>query len=788
MQTRSSNNDDSTSTAASQQPHTTTAGNSKEPNRIPTHSGTDDDNSNTREAFTEIQLNYWDGNLPHPQGTIAQFVAANFSVREQQNLAQLAYEKIYDSSWDAGDFQADTRPFTFLVALPGKKRGVRLMYGLGTADDAEIFPDSTIRTYTLALHGEHHPHQQPDVMTLDLALLAKEDYKAIDCVTMDTARLNTTDTFRRKSHFGSATNAQDTVTLPQAVPFPAYLMYDGFDKEIDAVVLYERALQALSERECYCRPALDQVLEFLRATVTSTNKDQRSIVMKPSRFIHKVPAEAYKWRHLRVDAMFPDISALEEPRPNTPPRPQPSAQAPTAATTATPVTPARSEAPSTIMSPPTGHVTVGAADLFRLFQQFQTQANNGSSTAPVANISSDSSTAANTSEDNSSTLGLDELVYNKLLLQCGLTVSERDDIPSLWSHLKRKGLSKTDKEDIIREALSTNLRYRGRKIPLLPSVLSIFKDRSFGGDYTSPSLILAAKGISPFSFPSLTEAQIEQHIEHGRALDDASTTTVGDVSKNKLKARAPDSFVGLINQLQTFVNALQCGFGELCPLMLAVDNVILSLEEFSDTERQTYNKKTFASILWIIMLQSREFARGHMKSPTDILPSFQQLVNNLTTRVPIAHGGVPTDLYATSSPTPGGGGQNGGGGKKREQDNGDNEGEQIKKRRTKLGDTLRPYESDRTDIMHSSMRKEMAVFNQFDKRPKVKQLCVAAGISATQLFPDRPNLCIRAQLFGRCDKKCKLEHQKASDGEISAAIQLLGPAFTAPKKVYNQKV
>ena len=82
----------------------------------------------------------------------------------------------------------------------------------------------------------------------------------------------------------------------------------------------------------------------------------------------------------------------------------------------------------------------------------------------------------------------------------------------------------------------------------------------------------------------------------------------------------------------------------------------------------------------------------------------------------------------------------------------------------------------------------MEPFRTARRRPTVKQLCIAAGTSATELFPAHPAECKRAQLYGFCDKTCPHKHTKLPDEDISAVINILQPAFDNPKKVFATKV
>ncbi len=732
----------------------------------------------------EVELNHWDGNLPQPEGHIAP-VLANQSIRTQQLATRDVHEHIRDGTWTLASLQESNQPHTFIIGLPLAYRKVRVIYGLGTIDrNDERFQESPAAGRALALYGEKWPHTEVVALTLPPSLLELQSVQFIDEDKMEKERLRTDPTKKERRYFGMRNAAKDLAALPMAVPIPPYLVYDFIDADMDVVVLYERVLQAWGRQECLCRQALGWALQFLRAAITDTPATHNSIYLPDHVFGARNHIDVSKWRDERFAQIFPTLVPNEEANlqriPVTPQRQQPASQeAPPPANVPPRVPP---------IQPQGNHILLTDEQFFRFMERMS----NTPQRQVPGNVSTDSATATTASsstEEQEETLGMHELVYNKLLKLCGLTVSEKDDLPLIWSQLRSKSLTKTDKNDLIRATLGGKLKYRGRRIPFLPSIITMIRDRSFEGE-VGGSASAATKGLSPFALPRLTEAEIEMHTEHDRALNEASSTSVSDVTATKIKATAPESFTNCIYQLQTFGNLLEKIFGELCPLLLALDTVIEELENFTDTERATYSKQSYASILWIIKEQARSFTSGNMIGPNEVQPAFQLMLNNIQTRIPIVHGGVPTELYLAAKGSQNGSGNHGagtgGGGRpKRElnQDGGGAGPDQHKKRKTAAGAFLRPYEVERGDVFHKDMKKAMDKFLTADPRPSIKQICAVAGCTQRQLFPENESLCLRSQLFGLCDKKCKHVHTKASDAAIAHAIEVLKPAFEAPAKV-----
>ena len=81
------------------------------------------------------------------------------------------------------------------------------------------------------------------------------------------------------------------------------------------------------------------------------------------------------------------------------------------------------------------------------------------------------------------------------------------------------------------------------------------------------------------------------------------------------------------------------------------------------------------------------------------------------------------------------------------------------------------------------IKTQMAPFEARDKLPRVRALCDAANINPIDLFPNKPNLCIKSTLFGTCFNNCKRDHIKITNEEATFAMDLLKPAISNPETV-----
>ena len=299
--------------------------------------------------------------------------------------------------------------------------------------------------------------------------------------------------------------------------------------------------------------------------------------------------------------------------------------------------------------------------------------------------------------------------------------------------------------------------------------------RSFEGEETASSLTSAAKGLSPFAIPILSETEIEEYNDKVQAIEDATSTTVSDVQANKLSAVVPPTFDKLIHQLKAYANLLFCVFYESSPLYIQILDIITSLGQYSEQARLTMTTKTRASILWIILIQSRHFAAGKMKGDRAMVAAFTQMSNNIKTNSPIEHGDVPPSLYTPkSSPTSNYNGNS----NKRHLVNPSN----PPTKRTTNSLTKEEVKASQHPLIASAL-SDLA---NIKPRPYIGAICRAANISSQDLFKSRPHLCLKAQFWGACRPNCEHEHKLVTDEEAKAMLQKIQPAIDNPSAIKNK--
>ena len=105
----------------------------------------------------------------------------------------------------------------------------------------------------------------------------------------------------------------------------------------------------------------------------------------------------------------------------------------------------------------------------------------------------------------------------------------------------QKNTSIADKKAAVKHQLSqpNNQIYREGRLCLLASVITMIIKRDFEEELGLSSLVSAAKRLTPYCVPDITESDLEQINEQTQALDLATTTTVKDVTACRRVAKTP---------------------------------------------------------------------------------------------------------------------------------------------------------------------------------------------------------------------------------------------------------
>ena len=699
---------------------------------------------------------FWDGNIPKPHDIVANEAAktpADDQVAQCETIINLINDK------DAPKLETlsqATAIIPFIISAPGRSRQVKVIYGLGTSFGLTGLMANELGDDILALKGELDP-----LFSVPVAHKLPEDALTPHQVKVPTMKQFQ---FHRNKEGQSAvfwlkhSQVNKTALLTDAVPIPAFLVYNAFDKHIDSIIVLERWFHLRETIKEVYRLFDAMLSSFMRAQVVSPTAAWPQTKIAQSVFLESRPALVNSWKACRLQQLFPAHFSTNSKKKTTPSPAQPPKAAPPIETQS------NDAATRSLME-----------KLAKTFFEMSTRASPSDPTSKAARalFPSTSSTQASLTASNEpdNELGMSNSGHARLLVQCGLTAGEEDAVPILWKLLAEKNATLADKKTAVKLQLSQpeNIIYKEAKLRVLSSVVTMIIKRDFEEELGLSSLVSATKGLTIYCVPDLTEDTLEKLNEATHALDLATTTTVKDITAVRRVAETPPNFTALIMQLKRYTTLLMTLFGRESPLLIVVIQMVESLEGYGDYARRLMSLQTIASIMWVLHTQSRHFAAGLMHSadkPGSLRDDFIHMLTCIKTTQPVFNGDVPPHLYLpplipsqapTANPS-----------NKRKRDN-NSEGE-------------RPTKSKIIKIQHYHPLIKAAmepVMQHHTKLPRIQALCAAAGCDPNNLF-SHPNICIKSTIFGTCFENCKRAHVEITDQEASKAISMLKPALDNP--------
>ena len=203
-------------------------------------------------------------------------------------------------------------------------------------------------------------------------------------------------------------------------------------------------------------------------------------------------------------------------------------------------------------------------------------------------------------------------------------------------------------------------------------------------------------------------------------------------------------------------------FSAGCPLFLQLRMVIKAMYAFKRSAMKSMTQHTKASILWIILLQTRHFAAGEGTLLAEFKTMLEKMVAKDTT---ITHAEVPAALVVTTPLTPTK--------PKRDRDftpvtpddDDGSERRKARKRETKVHPLLQKHFPDNV------LRKAPGV--------SLKQICKFCNTLVLQVCRDDKR-CVLAMLSMCKNSWCTRDHTPATDAEAKHIKALLEKAIKNP--------
>lgn len=575
--------------------------------------------NNQQQQQALYQGTFFTGHLPAPTGEVAKYINSSASSVELKARAEACFVFLDDPTSDLRDLNGDTTLFTALIAVPGTQK-VKVLYGMGQGT-AQIGQVSPVANKMLALFGEGGAELgTPQVLVVPDTIRHKVTVKTLTDATILQAFQGGQQTVDQP--VAPAREVTTEASIMRIAPVPAYMIFDGFNDDLDASMVYER-LMDVQDRT----PMIDHALMFLRSCMIGQWRQQDIRPHIPiNEFFGMVHSTARLWANNRFSAVSP-------------------------------FRPARQQAQQQLFPAPQGQVAqiqapAGPANVFQLdataLQAFFAGASVGTTRG-----------MAEEKKDDAPDFKISEGERARMRHMCGLPDGCGDDMfPKWYRDIFAKNQDEKDKALVVAHAIGKSFIFEDAEVPLYPALLKMILKRDWTGQDVGKRAALAhaAKGLSPFAMVDLTEDDVAYMQQEDDDLKYATTVSASELkaARKNLAAKVPEDAEGLMQMIKRFANMLYALFSSQCPMYKQLYEIVKGLREYSPNARTQLGRKTKASMLWIILLQARRFAQGKMEGDDGCLGEFSNMLNLIKAKNcgTIDHVEVPSELGTSAPPVP----------------------------------------------------------------------------------------------------------------------------------------
>ena len=602
-------------------------------------------------------------------------------------------------------------PFVALVNIP-KSNKVKVIFCPGFGSSPIGSAPASTDGKLLCLHGDGSSEWGPPQPLV---------FPVSGCDVHTVTTMDATEFSEAVTEKGNAFNyplipecrLSETCNIRKLAPIPAYFVYDGVQGDLHAGLVYERLLKHSAEDTAM----IIHAKEFLLACLSGQIQRDPKPYMTGNIFSAPASNEARVWAHAIFKRCFPSLHPTPTPTPATSPNGlSPEVQALLAALLPT-VTPTPSPA--------------------------------GSPSKP----------------DETKTY-MSEGELQSTLVMCGQASSGTlGDLPGWFQECAARGTSEQYQLTIIRKWLMTASFFDDADVPLTATLLKTIRKRAWTGkegNISRPSLVNALDGISPFAMLDMDEDAVANFNDEDALLDAASLVSVADLRslRQRLKAVVPVEAEDFLLLLKRFGNLLFALFSEHSPLFKCMREIIRAYRGYSREARKQLGMASKGAILWIILLQARQFALGEV----NILFEFTKMHEDLRAKKSVFHHSeMPRELLGSMPPSP-----------------------------TPLRN---PDESAKRPRLanpsswHPQLKDLLLPAVRVARNPTFTQLLGFLKRDAYHIFPRGSDVCVPNSILGTCQQgdKCKRKHRLPNDEQVKNIMEFVQPFVKHPEGLREGK-
>lgn len=738
--------------------------------------------------------------LPQPSGKISAILTA-IPQNTQITNAETFLSILQAPSPDFRQLNHPSPIQTALLLIPNTS-DVKLVFNISFGCTTPNIP-SPLSDKMLCLFGEGDELiGVPDPLLFDKAILETSR----DCLCPSTTDTQTELNTQRASlgpFLLAPRNVNSTKKVFACAPCPFFLIPDGMHKDLKAAEVLERAWTHLPQTS----PMTKHLQNFLQAALTGPLRQSDTKPFAPlPEWQARIPPQAKVWTKSQCSQLFPSIFPAQspptqhQPQLSIPPHVQAHAQqtnstqpAPQLLTTGTAPPAASFPAQFPPGLPPLPSGQLSEAFVLQMMQLLQSSQNKQAASSFVEEKKDDDTLTTKVSDR--------ETTLMKIL--CGQDpTSDNVVLPDWYQKLFQKNMTDVDRDYIVGDILNAGTpRFQQEKIRGYPELKKMIRKRDWAGGENGcePSFAFACYGLTVFALLDLTEDEAAQMRFDDELRIGATAVTPSDLQKvsRKLVATIPECGLKWRGGILKLTNLLQNLFTPECCLyvkLVQLCKVILNM--YSEETIRCLSEHAKAAIYWIIHLQCRHFAQGKMRPglpELELLPAFSYMFNLICSGQihVVTFAALPARLLKPSTSLSSK--------RKLGEGLGDTMGDALDERlakllkrekdmEKKLGNKDVDHSNDRTrDPWNSILEAKLLPALKQAKFPSLGRICKYCNISQERVMSNmKKGDCRNFIVLGRCKwgpKRCKMDHQTATDEQATEVIEKLEQFITAPDGV-----
>ena len=442
----------------------------------------------TAAAGAHVPVLHLVSSLPTAVGDVPKFLR-NTSLENQRSQADELFTFLSAPAPALTRLNEGTTVYVAVVNVP-KTSLVKIVYGMGFGSSPIGVAASPVDKKILFMYGDgNNDVGPPQALCLPPTMVDKKPI-----VTMTELQFSTQLTAKGVGYTypllprSAVTGSEELI---QIAPIPAYLVYDGFEQDLDAACVLERVL-SVNPTET---DNIKHLKKFLRACLSAHNSADNKPYVSSTVFSATATVPARQWAKQTFERLFPPLAAT-------------------------------SSAP-----PPGGTNTI--PDIAALVAAITAATRAVPPAAPPPA----------TSKTDDKTIAKGELAT--MLRMCGrASTGTTQDLPGWLQECNDKGITDSYRYIIVQKHIMSNTYFDEAEVPLTLQLIKMIVKRAWtgkDGNINRPSLIHAMEGLTPFAMLDLNEDQVAHINDELDLLNRASQVSVADLrgQRSKLEISIP---------------------------------------------------------------------------------------------------------------------------------------------------------------------------------------------------------------------------------------------------------